>query len=755
MDGLDKMDVMDAHKRRIMPAAVFAALFALALFAASCSCGDDDDDDSALTDDDAQPEDDDADDDDTQSDDDDDDDSGAPDAGFRYLVAEDGSLSLRYGAVEVLRAESVHVLRQTTRANMLFGFFRFFGGDIESAVAARFAVIDGEIVLVAGGEIYAAVSIDEMAEGVMRLSFAAPPGDGDVYRLAFSIAPNDRFWGFGEQYNFVDLRGQTLDIWTQEQGVGRAADSIVPTVGGLTDTYFPMPWWIDPVKSAGVLLDHPGYARYDVGAADPGRLTIEMWDANEVSLVVIAGDAPRDVVRRLTAHIGRTPAAPPDWAIEGVWLAAQGGTDAMLDRVETARDAGVPVSAVWAQDWVGHRAFGLGNHGVKYHWTHDDEEYPNLADAIATLAADGVRFLGYFNPFVVPRLGQYDEGEAAGYLITREDGSVYKFPVITFFGTLADFTNAGAVAWFQDHARDALDLGMSGWMADFGEWLPYDAVIANGEAPRMHNLYPTLWHAANREVLEERRGEDFVLLTRSGYTGEHGVAQIVWAGDQEADWSTTDGLPTVVTAGLTIGLSGVPYFTHDIAGFSGGPSTKELFLRWTELGAFTPFMRTHDGLKKDENHRFDSDAETLDHFTRFSRAHEAMFPYFRALADEALTDGLPMIRHTALVDPSFDDALEAHAQWMIGDDLLFAPVVAEGAASVEAVFPRGAWTHLVSGETIDGPATTVVAAPIGTPAVYFRAGSPAQAPALAARTALAETQLKSTQGILPRSCPRL
>ena len=131
-------------------------------------------------------------------------------------------------------------------------------------------------------------------------------------------------------------------------------------------------------------------------------------------------------------------------------------------------------------------------------------------------------------------------------------------------------------------------------------------------------------------------------ITRSGWTGDKVVTQIHWVGDQEADWSPFDGLPTVVPAMLNLGISRVPYVTHDIAGFSGGPSTKELYLRWTELGAFTPYMRTHQGGKELLNWSWKSDAETSAHFARFARIHRALAPEFQALAAAAATTAAPI-----------------------------------------------------------------------------------------------------------------
>ena len=146
-------------------------------------------------------------------------------------------------------------------------------------------------------------------------------------------------------------------------------------------------------------------------------------------------------------------------------------------------------------------------------------------------------------------------------------------------------------------------------------------------------------------------------------------------------------------------------------------------MRWTELGAFTPVMRTHDGLRKLENHHFDSDEETLAHFTLMAKIHGALTPHWLALAQESLETGLPMVRHTALEDPSWEPALEAHWQWMLGSDIVFAPVVTEGAEDVLVHLPEGDWEHLLSGESYTGRQSLTVDAPIGSPAVFVRKGA--------------------------------
>ncbi|MDP8256524.1 MAG: glycoside hydrolase family 31 protein [Candidatus Alcyoniella australis] len=644
---------------------------------------------------------------------------------WSWALEDDGALSISCGEREMLRLLGAERHRFAPDVSMLFGLFDHRKAG-ETSVELTLAQGDDEIVLLDGETQAGALNFEWTAQGDLRVIVElAQDYVGSSIKLLCEAEPDDMFWGFGEQYNFIDFRGRSVPIWVSEQGLGRDEDPLLPFTGDLTDSYFPMPYFIDPAAGLGFLLENSEYSYFDLGQSDPTQWSVEVWNGERASFLLLPGPQPIDVVAQLTAEVGRPSQTPPDWAFSGVLLAAQGGEDNVRRRAQTAIDAKVPLSAMWVQDWVGIRHFGLGNYGVKYHWTQDQELYPELNLLISDLRDHDIRFLGYFNPFVVPAYEHYQEMAELNYLIRRNTGRPYKFLISVFSGSLLDVSNPLAIEYFQGYAQAAAQMGQAGWMCDFGEWLPYDAQLAGGFAPSYHNQYATQWHRINREVLQAAYPEgDWLMLTRSGYTYEHQVAQVVWAGDQEADWNEKDGLPTVVRAGLSLGLSGVPFFTHDIGGFSGGPRTKELFLRWTELGAFTPVMRTHDGLLKEENHSFDSDAQTLQHFSRMARIHGALLPYFMQLADEAVQRGLPMLRHTCLVDPDWSGSYIAHEQWMIGNDLLFAPVVRKGEDWVQVLFPQGQWEHLLTGERFEGRTSAVVDAPLGAPAAFVRVGEP-------------------------------
>jgi alpha-glucosidase len=149
-------------------------------------------------------------------------------------------------------------------------------------------------------------------------------------------------------------------------------------------------------------------------------------------------------------------------------------------------------------------------------------------------------------------------------------------------------------------------------------------------------------------------------------------------------------------------------------------SSKELFQRWTELGAFTPVMRTHDGADKVNNWRWNKDEGTTTHFRKFVYVHCALMNDFMMLGAEAETSGAPILRHLMLVFPDDHETWDISDQFMIGDSLLVAPVTEQGATSRSVYFPAGIWYDAWTGDPVEGGQRTTVDAPIGSPPVYSR-----------------------------------
>jgi alpha-glucosidase (family GH31 glycosyl hydrolase) len=330
----------------------------------------------------------------------------------------------------------------------------------------------------------------------------------------------------------------------------------------------------------------------------------------------------------------------------------------------------------------------------------------------------------------------FAEGARKGYLVKNREGEPYTVKTTDFSAAFVDLTNPEARAWIKDVIQEELiGNGASGWMADFGDSLPYDAVLHSGADPKSyHNRYAEEWAGVNREALREaRHGEDIVFFNRSGYTQSPGESTLFWLGDQLVDWDEHDGIKSAVTGLLSSGLSGYSLQHSDIGGYTAidhpllkHHRSKELLMRWTELAAFTTVFRTHEGNRPEVNHQIYSDEETLRHFSRFAKVYAAWKPYRIELVKEASETGLPVVRHPFVHYPDDPEVLGLEYQFMVGSDLMVAPVLDPGEEIVEVYLPAGRWVHLWSGRkygSLDKGVYETVNAPVGEPAVFYKDSS--------------------------------
>jgi alpha-glucosidase (family GH31 glycosyl hydrolase) len=634
----------------------------------------------------------------------------------------------------------------------LFGSFRFDESNappwsgverltslVATADAVRFTFAGG-----GEGELRAATP---GADGTLRISVKRQ--NANRASFAFRCAADEHFLGFGAQAYDVDHRGQTVPLWVSEQGIGKAPDDGDRGdwfyVGSRHSSYFPVPFYL---SSRGYGLEVETSRRTIVALCSErdDAVRVETWDG-ALTLLLDGGPRPLDVLARRTARRGRPP-VPPAFTF-APWNDAVHGAAEVRRVAKLIRDNKIPASAIWTEDWAGGVQSG-SNYNLTYNLVPDRTLYPDIEAMIGELHAAGFKFLGYFNTFVEQDSKQFAEARDRGYLVKHKDGTPYLFQGVRFTPTgLVDLSNPAARAWMEAAMVAAIDLGFDGWMADFAEWLPTDAAMTEPmptfdgtttDAEAWHNLYPIEWQRLNERVFDARKGDGVERLSfvRSGWLGSESIRhQVVWGGDQSTDFDRGDGLPTVIPIGLGLGVVGMPYYGSDVAGyFSGGVhpnGTRELFFRWTTLGAMTPILRTHHGVASVKNWRFDQDPETLAHWARWARLHTRLYPLWAALAREAAATGAPIMRAVALGFPEDAATWPLTDQFLIGDALLVAPVVTQGATSRAVYLPAGRWLRAFDDDAspappprdapLDGPQTATVAAPLSEVPVFARAGT--------------------------------
>lgn len=304
-------------------------------------------------------------------------------------------------------------------------------------------------------------------------------------------------------------------------------------------------------------------------------------------------------------------------------------------------DAGAKIAGVWSQDWSGENRTVMGKQ-VWWNWEVDENLYPDLKGAIQKLNERGVRFLAYINPYLVKDSRLYNECRDKGYLITHTDGSVYHIKSTTFDAGMLDLTNPEAVRFTKDVLikKNMLDLGVSGWMADFGEYLPVDCVLRDGDPKELHNLWPVLWAKLNREAVEEYGAKDIMFFMRSGYVGIQTYAPVLWNGDQHTDTTKDYGMPCVMPASFSLGFSGVPMVHCDVGGFFSFGKMKrrpELFTRWMEMCTLPSGFPAGGEGRVRRHHGRKSDAEDLN---KHEKKQAATACFFVCLCDQILATPL-------------------------------------------------------------------------------------------------------------------
>ncbi|MCR5088608.1 MAG: alpha-glucosidase [Oscillospiraceae bacterium] len=556
----------------------------------------------------------------------------------------------------------------------------------------------------------------------------------DINRIWIRIPaePEECCWGCGEQMSYFNLRGRHFPLWTSEPGVGRDKTtyvtwrSDVENKGGgdYYNTNFPQPTYVSS-RHYYLHADTTAYADFDF--RNSGFHELQFWEVPH-SIRIEAADSFLGLLEKESAFLGRQPELP-DWVYNGLIIGVQGGSERSFGLLEDTLRHNIKVAGVWCQDWCGKRVTSFGKR-LQWDWHFHPGMYPDLPNEIEKLHARGIRFLGYINPYLVEGGELYREGIEADVFARRSDGSIYLVDFGEFNCGVIDLTDPKAFDWFKNKVikKHSIDIGIDGWMADFGEYLPTDDIVLHsGRSPMTeHNHWPALWAKCNYDAVSEsgRLGE-VVYFMRAGFTGSQKYCTLLWAGDQSVDFSRHDGLCTVISAALSAGMSGCGLTHSDIGGYTSlfdNTRTKEVFLRWAEMSAFTPVMRTHEGNRPDSNFQYYDDEDCMDRLARLVEIYTALSPLLKELVKENAETGIPVQRPLFLHHEDDPRCFTEQFEYLLGPDVLVAPVWREGQSDREVYLPEGDWVHLWTGNSY-GKGSHTVPAPLGDTPVFYQKNS--------------------------------
>lgn len=535
-------------------------------------------------------------------------------------------------------------------------------------------------------------------------------------------------YGCGEQMSYFNLRGRHFPLWTSEPGVGRDKTTYVTwrsdvenkAGGDYYNTYFPQPTYVSS-RHYYLHVDSTAYADFDFRNAEFHELQI--WEV-PASIRIEAAPTFLELLKKESAFFGRQPELP-DWVYNGLIIGVQGGSERSFGLMEKTLEHGIKVSGVWCQDWSGKRVTSFGKR-LQWDWHFNQSMYPNLPQEIEKLHRRGIKFLGYINPYLVNDGELYREGLEKDVFAKKSDGSVYLVDFGEFDCAIPDLTKPEAYQWYKDRVvkECSLDIGIDGWMADFGEYLPTDDIVLHSGKPAMieHNHYPALWAKCNYEALAEtgKLGEVLYFM-RAGYTGNQKYCVLMWEGDQSVDFSIHDGLASVVCGALSLGMTGCGLTHSDIGGYTSlfdNCRTKEVFLRWAEMAAFTAVMRTHECNRPEQNFQYYDDEDCMTQLARLVDVYTMLKPYLKALVHENGAEGIPVQRPLFLHNEDDPRCYEIQYQYLLGPDMLVAPVYLADQTEWPVYLPEGEWVHLWTGKTYGKGDHTVPAALGDTPVFY-------------------------------------
>ncbi|HCX85808.1 MAG TPA: alpha-xylosidase, partial [Micrococcales bacterium] len=372
--------------------------------------------------------------------------------------------------------------------------------------------------------------------------------DGTFVRDQLTMGVAETIYGLGERFGTFAKNGQVVDIWNADGGTASE------------QAYKNVPFYLSDA-GYGLFVAHPEHVSFEIGSEVVSRVQFSV-PGEELQYYVVHGATPKEILERYTALTGR-PARVPAWTY-GLWLSTSFTTsydeETVTSFVDGMAERDLPLS-VFHFDCFWMRQF----HWSDFQW--DPAMFPDPRGMLERLKAKGLRICVWINPYIAQRSVLFEEGRRLGHLVTRPDGSVWQWDLWQAGMALVDFTSPAAVAWYQEKLEALLDDGVDCFKTDFGERIPTEVVYADGSDPqRMHNYYTQLYNKAVFDLLERKRGTgEAVLFARSATTGGQQFP-VHWGGDCE---STFVAMAESLRGGLSLGMSGFGYWSHDIGGFEG------------------------------------------------------------------------------------------------------------------------------------------------------------------------------------------
>lgn len=485
-------------------------------------------------------------------------------------------------------------------------------------------------------------------------------------------------YGLGERFAAYVKNGQSIDMWNADGGTASE------------QTYKNIPFYMTN-RGYGIFVEDTSDVSFEVASEKVERVQFSA-EGETIVYDVIYGGTPKAVLDGYTALTGR-PALMPAWSF-GLWLSTSFTTNydekTATSFIQGMADRDIPLS-VFHFDCFWMKGFNWCD------FTWDEETFPDPVGMLKRYHDRGLHLCCWINPYIGQASPLFREGMEHGYLLKKTNGDVWQTDLWQAGMGILDVTNPDARAWYCDHLRKILRMGVDCLKTDFGERIPVrDIAYYDGKDPlHMHNYYTFLYNKMVFDLLKEERGEgEAILFARSATAGSQQFP-VHWGGDNSASYVS---MAETLRAGLSMSHSGFGFWSHDISGFEQ-TAPADVYKRWAAFGLLSSHSRLHGSSSYRVPWLFDE--ESCDVVRKFTRLKCRLMPYLYGAAVEAHEHGTPMMRPMMLEFPDDPACDTLDRQYMMGESLLVAPVF-HADSHVDYYLPDGLWTSLLDGRKVQG-----------------------------------------------------
>ncbi|HMP91170.1 MAG TPA: glycoside hydrolase family 31 protein [Kiritimatiellia bacterium] len=542
--------------------------------------------------------------------------------------------------------------------------------------------------------------------------------------------PGEHVYGFGEKFNSFNQSGKNVRILTWDPPGDK---------GDLS--YKVAPWFVS-TRGYGFHLESSAESYFDMRATHSDRWVVSNWFPS-LKFRVVYGPAMPDIIERYTEYTGR-PALPPAWSF-APWMSSDiwrtGGEVRFL--ITKLRERNIPGSViVFDSPWeTAYNDFTWNMTQFGRAWTSNvpgesSQNWPGFAtvnDMMTFLRTNGYKAICWMTPFIntnsyiehtgdfgpggVPgqntgRAANYNEAASNNYFVLASAGGP---PLVSPWwkgrGSPVDFTNPDARLWIQAQLSNLVaESGgvIGGFKTDDGEtgtfsdtFIPTTAVYHDGRTGiEMRNGYSVEYHRTIWNVL----GTNGILFSRSGFTGTQAYPAY-WAGDNAPNFGTNNGLPTAIIAGQSSAMCGYSIWSHDIGGYQDGNHSSHpsnLFMRWTQFGAFSPLMQMHRQVGTGRQFPWSYGPQAESNYQFYAKLHTALFPYRYSYAKQSSETGMPIIRPLVLMNQNDPNTYGINHTYLFGNEFLVAIMITNMQVQRSVYLPSGNWYDFWSNEAFTG-----------------------------------------------------